>query len=310
MSLLASNEDVPGYIKELILEPESVNADFFWFWFRCLWQKLCSVYDFEGIPATIDETYFTNMLFATGNLPVFNNEKYGLISQIGYPVDWDLYYRPTKIRIGTRYVHQELAYGTETELVRLTNDWTGAADIVANYARRLAFAETTLQMSLINSRLAYVLFPSSKGAAKAFEEVLRKVAQGQPAVIADSSLLVENMQSNNQQEPFQLIQDNVGQTYIIDKILTDMATIIQEFDSEVGIPSANTTKKERLISSEVSFGNADTIAKVDLWTKCLTDSLAKVNALFGINITFKYNYELFRQVTKEGEDNGSECETV
>lgn len=296
---------IPEYIKSLVTEPDSCNTEFFWFWFRQLWQKLCSVYDFKGIPATIDETYFTNMLFATGNLPIFNNDKYGLICQNGFPVDWDLYFRPTRIRVGTRYVHQDLEYGTEVELVKLTNDWMGAIDIVASYARRLAFAETSLQMSLINTRVAFAAFASSKAAAKAFEEMLKQVAQGKPAVIADSSLLVENMQSNNQQEPFQLIQNNIGGNYITDKLLKDISDIINEFDCEVGIPSANTNKKERLISSEVSFGNADTIAKVDLWTKCLTDSLAKVNALFGINITFEYNYEEFRKVTKEGgEDNG------
>lgn len=301
---------IPEYVKSLVTEPDSCNAEFFWFWFRCLWQKLCSVYDFDGIPATIDETYFTNMVFATGNVPIFENEKYGLIAQQGYPVDWDLYFRPNKIRIGTRYVQQEVTPGLDCEVVKLTNDWMGAVDIVAHYARRLALAETSLQMALINTRMANVLFASSKAAAKAFEEMLTKIAMGQPSVIADASLLVENMQSNNQSEPFELIQQNVGGNYIIDKLLTDISDIVNEFDCEVGIPSSNTNKKERLISSEISFGNADTIAKVDLWSKCLKDSLDKVNAMFGINITFKYNYEQFRVVTKGGGDNGSECETV
>lgn len=295
--------NIPEYIRSLVEEPDSCNTQFFWFWFRQLWQKLCSVYDFKGLPATIDETYFTNLLYAWGHVPIFNNEKYGLICQPGFPIDWDLYFRPTKLRVGTRYVHQDLEYGTETELIRLNNDWSGAIDIVTTYARRLAFAETSLQMSLINSRIAYAAFASSKAAAKAFEEMMRQVANGKPAVVADAAYLVENMQSNNQQEPFQLIQNNIGGNYITDKLLKDISDIINEFDCEVGIPSANTNKKERLISSEVSFGNADTIAKVDLWTKCLKDSIDKVNALFGLNITFKYNYESFRQVTKEGENN-------
>lgn len=280
---------IPDYIKDLVQCPDGCNEQFFWFWFRQLFQKIVSVFDFDNIPETIDETFFVNLVFTLGVLPIFKNDKYGLVAQVGSPFDWDLYYRPQKIRICNRFMNEEHELGKDIELVRLTNDWSGPVDIIAHYARRLALLETSLQVAIINTKLAYVLFPSSKPAALAMEALLTKLANGQPAVLADKE--VAPLQTNGTDTPFQLIQENVGQNYIIDKLMTDISRVMDEFDNEVGIPSSNTDKKERLISSEVSFGIADTVSKMDTWRRCLQDSLDKVNKLFNINITFKYNFE-------------------
>lgn len=283
--------DMPQYVKDLVTIPDNINGEFFWYWFRQLFQKVVSVFDFKDIPETIDETYFVNMLMARGYVTFFNDEKFGLVAQNGFPVDYDLYWRPQAMRVCNRFINFEGKLGIDCLNAKLTNDYMGVLDIVVNYSRRLALAETSLQTALFNTRLGYALFPSTPAAAKAFEKMIDKLVKGEPVVMADKSYLVENCNNNNQDEPFQLVQDNVGQNYIIDKLLNDIATIIGEFDAEVGIPSANTNKKERLINAEVSFGNADTMSKIRLWKRCLQDSLDEVNAMFGINISFEYKYE-------------------
>lgn len=37
------------------------------------------------------------------------------------------------------------------------------------------------------------------------------------------------------------------------------------FDTDIGIPNANTDKRERLITDEVNSNNAETLSKCALW---------------------------------------------
>ena len=74
---------------------------------------------------------------------------------------------------------------------------------------------------------------------------------------------------------------NLKQQYIATDILSDMKKIEAEFDTRIGIPNANTDKRERLITDEVNSNNAGTNALASQWKTSLDDSIERVNKLFG-----------------------------
>ena len=90
---------------------------------------------------------------------------------------------------------------------------------------------------------------------------------------------------------WELFTQNVGQNYITDRVLTDMRTLENMFNTEIGIPNANTMKRERLISDEVNSNNVDTQSKVILWLETMQNDIRKVNDMFDLNISVKYRYE-------------------
>ena len=53
---------------------------------------------------------------------------------------------------------------------------------------------------------------------------------------------------------------------------------------------------------ETSINSYATICLVDLWKRTLTATLEKVNKMFGLNVSVKYNEELTKEVQANGND--------
>ena len=60
------------------------------------------------------------------------------------------------------------------------------------------------------------------------------------------------------------------------------------FDTEIGIPNANTDKRERLIQDEVNANNIETYSKCAMWLENLQDACKRVNDMFGLSISVRW----------------------
>ena len=79
-------------------------------------------------------------------------------------------------------------------------------------------------------------------------------------------------------------QQNIGQNYIVDKVLSDMRKIEAMFDTDIGIPNANTDKRERLITDEVNANNIETITRCELWLEGIRKALTKANEKYNLKL--------------------------
>ena len=57
------------------------------------------------------------------------------------------------------------------------------------------------------------------------------------------------------------------------------------YDTEIGIPNANTDKRERLISSEVNANNVETATRCELWLETIRKELDKANSMFNLSLS-------------------------
>jgi hypothetical protein len=112
------------------------------------------------------------------------------------------------------------------------------------------------------------------------------------------AVLDKDLYNEDGNRSWDAFSQNLGQNYITDRILDDMKKIEDRFNTDIGIPNANTQKRERLITDEVNANNIDTESKVRLWLETMQRDVEKVNAMFGLNLSVKYRYE------KEGEPYG------
>ena len=112
-----------------------------------------------------------------------------------------------------------------------------------------------------------------------------QIASGQPAVFIDKDLFNEDGSRN-----WDVFFQNLKQNYVAGDILNDMAKIENQFNTMIGIPNANTEKRERLITDEVNSNNAETSSIVSLWLTTMREDIERVNALFGLdlNVTYKF----------------------
>lgn len=254
-----------------------------------LLKKVMSVLDFENLPETWEVNYFKYVLFGYGFLTIFNDPTFGVIPQNCTLSDsFTIFYQP-KICIVTNPVMRgtkQLVVGQDCEILKLQPDYRSVIDIVSYYADLLSVASETAGVNLINSKASYIFFAGDKAVAETYKKMYDKISSGEPFAVLD-----KNLQSEDGSKNWDFFAQNVGQNYIVTSILDNMKTIEDQFNTKIGIPNANTQKRERLISSEVEANDIDTRSLVDVWLDTLRNDLKKINEHFGLNISVRYRYD-------------------
>lgn len=255
------------------------NTTLAWFFKRYLFQKAISVFKWD-LPATWARDYFLYVLYSWGFIAVVNTDKYGVIPQGCGLKGYDIFYRPTNAVITNPLLRGTLEprIGKECVLLKLKPDYTGLMDLVDYYGDLMALAAETTGTNLLNSKLAYVFLADNKATAESLKKLYDRIASGEPAVVQDKSLTRDDGKTPS----WATFAQNLGQNFIADKTLDLLNTIENRFDTDVGIPNANTDKRERLIVDEVNANNVATTTKAELWLQSLQQGCEEVHDMFGI----------------------------
>lgn len=259
------------------------------YYMRALYQRIISGARFR-LPKAWEQgkRYFKNVLFTQGFIGVIDTEEYGIIPQICAPKGYGLFLQPTEIIVAQPLVNKTGIIGRDCEVIHLTNDWRGVWDIVEHFAIRLSMAITSVDVSLINSRVSILAAAKNKSAAETLKYLYERISAGEPFSVYDKCLKTEGL--NGEDEPIWTFSQDVSNNYITDKLLADMDTILRQFDNEIGILAMN-GKKERMITDEVQAESDDSCARASTWEENLTDSFNRVNALFpDLNLSFTLKY--------------------
>lgn len=271
------------------------NNKTFAFWCRSLFQRANSVLKFT-LPEEWKgnrEDFFRYCLFKFGYLCISEDNLHGLYFQPASLYGFDFYYQPTNALIAnpTEAKSKDLVIGNNCEILKLTPDYMGVWDIIEYYAEKLSCLDNAINMSIINSKFAFALFAKNKAAAEAFKKLLDKINSGEPAVI------LEKLQNDptDKTEPYQFIDfGNLKESYITDKQLMDFQTILNNFDTEIGIPVLPYQKKERMVTSEAESKIVDATSRSIVWYECLKSSIKNVKILYPeltLNVELRHNPE-------------------
>lgn len=265
---------------------------------RYLFQKVISVFEFEGLPEEWADNYFKYVLFGYGVIAVIYTDKYGVICQDCGLSGFDVFYQPTRCVIANPHLPglKEFKIHENCEIIKLQPDYGSVMDLVTTYADLMALALETTGANLLNSKLSYVFFAENKTAAESFKKLYDRVASGEPMAVIDKNLLLEDGTP-----AWQMFTQNVGQNYITDRLLNDMKTLEDQFNTVIGVPNANTQKRERMITDEVNANNVDTQCRVNLWLETMNKDIEQVNKMFGTDIKVKYRYDDITKVVEINE---------
>ena len=252
---------------------------------KYLLQKAMSVFEWD-LPETWNKDYFLYVLYCWGYVAVINTDKFGVIPQGCGLKGYDVFYAPTHAVIANPLLSGilEPRIGTQCELLKLQPDFSGILDLVGHYAEQLALASQSVSVNLLNSKLSYVFTAKTKALAESLKKMYDQIASGEPAVVIDSRL----KNAADGEETWKAFEQNVGGNYIVTDLLADLRKIEAMFDTEIGIPNANTDKRERLIQDEVNANNIETYSKCAMWLENLQDACKRVNDMFGLSIAVRW----------------------
>lgn len=270
------------------------------FFRKYLLEKAFSVFEWK-LPETWSKNYFLYVLYCWGYIAVINTDIFGVIPQGCGLQGYNVMYDPTTAVISNPLLTGILSptIGQQCEIIKLQPNYSGILDIVDFYADMLALSASTATTNLFNSKLAYVFAAQNKAAAESFKKMYDELSSGNPAVVLDKNLFDDNGNPN-----WTIFNQNVAQTYIAGTILDDMRKWECRFDTEIGIPNANTEKRERLITDEVQSNNVEVQTKASLWLETLQDCVKKVNKMFGTSISVDWRFKDqsgAQSVTKDGD---------
>lgn len=298
--------------------PSSIKARnnrSFWYWERSLFQRASSNIVIDGMPdewtgEVTDFIYYC--LFRFGFMMTTNIKKYGQIIQPCTLSGQSFYYAPVSAKISNPNlpadVKQDYEIHKECEIIKLTPDYYGVWDIIDYYAEKLSLLDNAINMSLVNGKFAWVLGAKTKSMAQALKKMLDSINQGNPAVIYDQRILDEQATKS---EPFQFLDfGSIKDKYLTPEQLQDFQTILNNFDTEIGIPTVPYQKKERMVVSEAESKQVESIARVTVWVECLNRSFELVNKMYGMNLSASIRYQQEDFEDEEGEGEASPEEEV
>lgn len=254
---------------------------------KYLFQKAISVFKWK-IPKEWDTDYFLYTLYGMGYIVVLNTDEFGVICQAGSLGGYNLYYHPSYAIVTNPLLRKTITANIDRDcaVIKLMPDYTGIMDIVGFYADQMALAAEAMGINLVNVKTGTVFGAESKTKAESYKKMFDVLSAGDPAVVIDKALLTDDGKPT--WFPF---TSNVKQSYVVSDILSDMRKIEAMFDTIIGIPNANTDKRERLVTDEVNANNVETASRTSLWLDTLQEGIDKTREMFKIELAVDWRFK-------------------
>ena len=249
------------------------------FYKRYLTQKAISQFRFT-LPNTWNKDYFLYTLYIWGFLAVVRTDKFGVIPQGCSLMGYDVFYRPTNAIISNPLLKGIIQprIGTQCTLIKLQPDYGSIYDLVDFYGNMLALCAESASVNLLNSRLAYVFLTGNKQGAETMKKAMDKILSGEPGVFVDKDMF----RDENGELNWEMFEQNLSQNFIAPEIMEVMRTWEEKFEVEIGIPTTNTQKKERLVTGEVAANQMEAETRLKMWFEGLQESFDETRKMFGI----------------------------
>lgn len=260
------------------------------FWMRSFYERLLSTIKFDLPEEWSGEIsdFFKWCLVSFGYVAIFDTDEFGLSFQPGSLGGFSFYYQPVWIQIANPKFNKKLILHEDCELLKMTPDYMGLWDIINRFAVECSLMDPGINMSLINNKYAKLFFAKDKNAAATIMKAFDLINRGEPGIVLDEGLADDR----NKEAPFQFwVDEDLQKNYITDKQLQDLQTIINQFDSEIGIPTVPYQKKERMVKKEASSKEEDSRARCTTWIRCLEDSKKQIINMFP-KLKNSLNFEL------------------
>lgn len=218
--------------------------------------------------------YFLAHLFIDGEICITDTAAGVIPLRCGHS-GINMYNEPTECIIANPVLGEmRRTIGDECALVRINPDYSGVMDIINRYAALLAMCDSSMAVTLMNAKVAFIGIATSKTQSNTMKKMYDKLSMGEPAVFVNADAVnKENFFFNN-----------VKQNFVGEEIQRVKRMIQNDFLTEIGLNNANLDKRERLIQSEVDANNEEIQNNVQLWLDNIRDGFKVANGLYALDL--------------------------
>lgn len=167
------------------------------------------------------------------------------------------------------YLYDTMYYRSFNELINI-------------YSEKLALCDSSIDVNLINSKVAYVFDCVDKKQADEAKLIYDKLSRGEPAVFySDGAMMGDG-------KKLVLSKTDVKNSYVADLIQNEKRSIMNEFLTAIGVNNVATEKKERLVTDEANANNEELFVDMNYVYENIKRQVKRANAMFpDINLSIK-----------------------
>lgn len=247
-----------------------------------------SMFEWKGLPATVDPRYLELHLFENGCMVYFNDEVIGdLCLDCIVSGRLDVYGVPLIRRAYSSYNNYQKMLKSDNSVVIYNNMLrTNSILDVKMFARRLYNLDRIIDVNS-NAQKTPVLVRASEKQRLTMLNLYKEFDGNAPFIFGDKNLDMNDLTVLKTDAPF-----------VADKIYQLKTQIWNEALTYLGISNVNIMKKERLVSDEVIRNQGGTIANRYSRLDSRRQAVEKINKMFGTNIEVNYR-EDFQMLDEE-----------
>lgn len=263
------------------INSDRLNRNTFNDYFNRLFELAINMFKWENLPDTVDERFLELALCEKGYCLYFNDDIMGnlaLTCMIGGELD--VYRIPTR-RIAFA-VNGYQAERTNKDSVLIFNNYlhTPTMQTISLYAERLTAIERAIDVN-VNAQKTPIAILTDEKQKRTVEEIYRKYEGNAPVIIGAKNLDLDSIKAIT-----------TGAPYVADKLNILKRQIWNEALTFFGIENANTEKRERLVSDEITSNLGGVQAQRYVMLNAREQAADKINRMFGTNINVKFRQDI------------------
>ena len=257
------------------------NATYIQYYNR-LMELSIAMFEWKNLPDSVDPRYLELKLFLEGQAVFYKDEVLGYLALgNGGANDINQYGIPNKRRAMSANGRFNVPLN-ETNSVLIYNNLirTNSMLDVQMFARRLYELDRTIDVN-VRAQKTPVLIRAKESQRMTLKNVYMQYDGNQPVIYATDNFDPEAVGVLKTEAPF-----------VADKIYTLKTQYWNEALTYLGISNINITKKERLITDEVTRNQGGTIASRYSRLESRRQACKQINDMFGLNIDVDYREDL------------------
>lgn len=266
-----------------------INDATFIDYFNRLQELAINMYKWENLPDTVNERFLEYTLHQYGYAVFFEDEVIGylaLTAALGGPLD--VYRIPIYRRAYAANNYQKELDNKDSIIIYNNYLHIPTFSTLILFARRLYEIERTIEIN-VKAQKTPVLLSCEESQELTMRNIYAQYDGNQPVILKYKNADISPLEVMKTDAPF------VGNDLQVLK-----KQIWQEALSFLGIRSANTEKKERLITPEVENNVGNVEASRFVMLNARREAADKINRMFGLNIKVNFRGDEINETSGEG----------
>lgn len=247
-------------------------------YFNRLVELSISMFEWQGLPETVDPRYLELHLFQNGSMVYFRDEVMGdLCLDCIANGQFDVYGNPISRRAYSSYNQYQKTLN-ESDSVIIWNNYLHQPSVldVKMFAKRLYNLDRIIDVNA-NAQKTPVLVQGTEKQRLTLVNLYKEFDGNAPFIFGDKNLDLNSLRAISTNAP-----------YVADKLYQLKTQIWNEALTYLGISNLNIQKKERMITDEVQRNQGGTIASRYSRLEARREAVDKINRMFGTDISVDY----------------------